>query len=123
MDPSFRWDDGVEGFRRNEKKELDPGLRRDDEVRGLRRNDEIGRERGAHTKHEHHPHPTLPLKGRAKEKAETKTSTQKKAAVPKDGGTTLQKTDETYWQTSTLKLSMTNPFGAVAAVFESVVMR
>ena len=26
---------------------------------------QIGRERGAHTKHEHHPHPTLPLKGRA----------------------------------------------------------
>jgi hypothetical protein len=36
---------------------------------------------------ENHPHPTLSLKERAKAKA----NTQKKAAVPKDGGATLQK--------------------------------
>ena len=41
-------------------KELDPGLRRDDE---------IGSARVSAHEYEHHPHPTLPLKGRAKEQA------------------------------------------------------
>jgi hypothetical protein len=50
----------------------------------------------------------------------------KKTAVPKDGGRRLQlrsKESFRYWQVSTLKLSMRKPFGADAAVFESVVMR
>jgi len=50
----------------------------------------------------------------------------KKTAVPKDGGRIPNKPvpdGQPYWQTVTWKLSMMSPFGAEAAVFESLVMR
>ena len=46
---------------------MDSGFRRNDELGGFRRNDEM------RAPPKHHPHPTLPFKGRTKEKAKRQT--------------------------------------------------